>query len=525
MAGDREAAKALADRDEVVDSLCHDIEELTLQQLTVAGITSPRQLRYLVTVIRMLPDLERNGDLAEHVARRAARGLGAELSARSRGLLERMGEVAVHMWRATTDAYAERRAAGWALVDDLDDEMDDLHVSLTVEVVAGTMPLPVAVELALLARFYERFGDHAVNLAKRVAVLAPHRRRAGYRRDRRLDPGRSASAASGDDAEAHQRLGDLDGVEGGALAEVVPAHEQRQHVGRAVGPRIRPTSVGSMPAARRRRRQIRQLDARAPRRATWWPRRARAAPANSATMAREWPVNTGTRTQVQATARSGMSRILRLSSRNFCSSLVSPEPSSTSDPAMDSTLWAMRSGNTRRRGRYGGPVEGQRGRPVDRRPAAARRARRRRPGPSRTPPGRSRPPGGSSPAASCSGLSTGMATMVVQLGLATIPFGIERSVDSLTSGTTRGTSGSMRQADELSTTIAPASANRGASSRDAVAPLEKRAMSMPDGSAVAASSTTSVGDPGRPACARPTAPRRTGGARPRGTRAPPGSPA
>ena len=76
------------------------------------------------------------------------------------------------MWRATTDAYAERQSTGWALVDDLDDEMDDLHVSLTVEVVAGTMPLPVAVELALLARFYERFGDHAVNLAKRVAVLS-----------------------------------------------------------------------------------------------------------------------------------------------------------------------------------------------------------------------------------------------------------------------------------------------------------------------------------------------------------------
>ena len=172
LAGDREAAKNLADRDEVIDLLCQEIEELTLQQLTVAGITSPNQLRYLVTVIRMLPDLERNGDLAEHVARRAARGLGAELSARSRGLIERMGEVAVHMWRATTDAYAERQSTGWALVDDLDDEMDDLHVSLTVEVVAGTMPLPVAVELALLARFYERFGDHAVNLAKRVAVLS-----------------------------------------------------------------------------------------------------------------------------------------------------------------------------------------------------------------------------------------------------------------------------------------------------------------------------------------------------------------
>ncbi|MGA8725887.1 MAG: PhoU domain-containing protein [Acidimicrobiales bacterium] len=174
LAGDREAAKALADRDEeVVDTLYHDIEDLTLQQLTVAGITSPEKLRFLVTVIRMLPDLERNGDLAEHIARRAARGLGGELSARSRGLVERMGEVAVHMWRATTDAYGERLATAAAVVDSLDDEMDDLHVSLTVEVVAGTMPLPVAVELAMVARFYERFGDHAVNLAKRVATLAP----------------------------------------------------------------------------------------------------------------------------------------------------------------------------------------------------------------------------------------------------------------------------------------------------------------------------------------------------------------
>jgi phosphate transport system protein len=173
LSGDREAAKILADRDAVVDELYHDIEELTLEQLTVAGITSPNDLRYLVTVIRMLPDIERNGDLAEHVARRAARGLGTELSARSRGLIERMGEVAIHMWRTTTNAYIGRQPLTASHVDTLDDEMDDLHVSLTMEVVAGTMPLPVAVELAMVARFYERFGDHAVNLAKRVTLLAP----------------------------------------------------------------------------------------------------------------------------------------------------------------------------------------------------------------------------------------------------------------------------------------------------------------------------------------------------------------
>jgi len=56
-------------------------------------------------------------------------------------------------------------------LDDLDDELDDLHVTLTAEVVAGTMSLPVAIELAMVARFYERFGDHAVNLARRMATL------------------------------------------------------------------------------------------------------------------------------------------------------------------------------------------------------------------------------------------------------------------------------------------------------------------------------------------------------------------
>jgi phosphate transport system protein len=39
------------------------------------------------------------------------------------------------------------------------------------EIVAGTMPLPVAIELAMVARFYERFGDHAVSLARRMAAL------------------------------------------------------------------------------------------------------------------------------------------------------------------------------------------------------------------------------------------------------------------------------------------------------------------------------------------------------------------
>ena len=95
------------------------------------------------------------------------------------------------------------------------------------------------------------------------------------------------------------------------------------------------------------------------------------------------------------------------------------------------------------------------------------------------------------PALSCSGLSTGIAAIVVQFGLAMMPFGrTPASRAKLTSETTSGTSGSLRHAEELSTTTAPAAANRGACTRDIVAPAENSAMSRPDGSAVSESSTS-----------------------------------
>jgi phosphate transport system protein len=170
LAGDREAAKVLVNRDEVVDQIINEISTWVQQQL-VHGDTIPAERRELVAILRMLPEIERNGDLAEHIARRAARGLGAEMSARSRGLVERMGEVAATIWHSTAEAFADRSVAVATSIDDLDDELDDLHVTLTAEIVAGTMSLPVAIELAMVARFYERFGDHAVNLARRLAAL------------------------------------------------------------------------------------------------------------------------------------------------------------------------------------------------------------------------------------------------------------------------------------------------------------------------------------------------------------------
>ena len=170
LACDREAAKQLVARDDLVDEQIAAITALTQREL-VSGGTTEAQRRELVSLLRMLPDLDRNGDLAEHIARRAARGLGAEMSPRSRGLVERMGEVASAIWASTADALSDRSVQAASVVDALDDEMDELHVGLTAELATGTMPVPVAIELAMVARFYERFGDHAVNLTRRMAAL------------------------------------------------------------------------------------------------------------------------------------------------------------------------------------------------------------------------------------------------------------------------------------------------------------------------------------------------------------------
>ena len=85
------------------------------------------------------------------------------------------------------------------------------------------------------------------------------------------------------------------------------------------------------------------------------------------------------------------------------------------------------------------------------------------------------------PASACSGWSTGIAAMVVQFGLAMMPLRISASACGLTSLTTSGTSGSRRQAELLSMTVTPASANRGACALEVVAPAEKSAMSRPGG--------------------------------------------
>jgi phosphate transport system protein len=169
--------QAIVDADRVIDELTAEVDDVIWRQIET-GSPSIDELRHFVSVLLILPELERSADLAEHIAQRAVRSLGAEMTPVSRGLVQRMSEVALEMWSAAADAYADR-AARAGVLEKADEELDGLHQRLTHEIGTSGMSNPVTTEVTLVARFYERLGDHAVNLARRIATLPEVR--AGHR--------------------------------------------------------------------------------------------------------------------------------------------------------------------------------------------------------------------------------------------------------------------------------------------------------------------------------------------------------
>jgi phosphate transport system protein len=162
---------AVIEGDRLIDELTFEVEQIVWDQVDTET-PSGDQLRRLIGILQILPELERSADLAEHIAQRAVFNLGAEMSPLSRGIVQRMTEVALEMWKAAADAFGARVPPVINLDED-DEEIDILHERLTGEVARGQMPSAVAAQVTLLARFYERLGDHAVNIASRIANLPP----------------------------------------------------------------------------------------------------------------------------------------------------------------------------------------------------------------------------------------------------------------------------------------------------------------------------------------------------------------
>lgn len=171
LSGDAEAARAVTARDRALDELEADLEQVTerelLTQTPMAG-----DMRYLVSVLRVVPELERSGDLAEHIAQRAVTGLAGRLTPGVRGHLEQMGGICIDLWRRAADAWATRDSEAATRLDKADDRLDELHDQLVADLEEADIALADALQTTLVARFYERLGDHAVHISERVRYLA-----------------------------------------------------------------------------------------------------------------------------------------------------------------------------------------------------------------------------------------------------------------------------------------------------------------------------------------------------------------
>ena len=180
LSGNSDDVQRLAERDRAIDDLYPRIEELADRELVLQQPLAS-DLRFLISVLRVVPELERSHDLVVNIARRASYILSEDLSPRCRGLIEQMGNLASDMWRQAVDCWRERDRSAAEALDDRDDEMDELFASLMAELGSGRMTLPVTMEMTLVARFDARLADHAVNIARRVVYLA------GSARDRPAD--------------------------------------------------------------------------------------------------------------------------------------------------------------------------------------------------------------------------------------------------------------------------------------------------------------------------------------------------
>jgi phosphate transport system protein len=171
--GDLDLAEEVISSDTEIDALRTSAEDqafgLLALQAPVAG-----DLRSVIAAIHSAGDLERMGDLALHVAK-AARRRHPELVLPQEvaPYFAEMGRVALDLAQDARRVILDRNIELAFTMESDDDAMDDLHRHLFTVMMTKDWPHGVApaVDVTLLGRFYERFADHAVAVARRVVFM------------------------------------------------------------------------------------------------------------------------------------------------------------------------------------------------------------------------------------------------------------------------------------------------------------------------------------------------------------------
>ena len=172
---DREGAEYVLRGDAAIDQLSHDVEERALTMLALQAPVAG-DLRNVAAVLKLSPEIERSADLCCNIVKGSRRIYGHVLDPKLRGGIQRMSDQSHREYREAIEAYIAGDAVRAAAIGDMDELLDQMHREFIAQIFEThanrAIDLQVAVQLALIGRFYERLGDHAVNISKRVVYIA-----------------------------------------------------------------------------------------------------------------------------------------------------------------------------------------------------------------------------------------------------------------------------------------------------------------------------------------------------------------
>jgi phosphate transport system protein len=177
---DLSLAETVIAADEHIDALQLQLEERALELLARQQPVAT-DLRVIVTSLRISADLERMGDLARHLAKVARmRYPSSAIPAELRATVLQMGQIAERIVAKAGSVIASRDVETADELETDDDAMDALHRQIFAALLAPEWEhgIETAVDITLCGRYYERFADHAVSVARRIVFLATGERRA-----------------------------------------------------------------------------------------------------------------------------------------------------------------------------------------------------------------------------------------------------------------------------------------------------------------------------------------------------------
>jgi phosphate transport system protein len=169
---DREKAEAVIEADDEIDSINQEIEDAATELIALQAPVAT-DLRMVISAMRIATTMERMGDLAQHVAKTARmRYPDAAIPGQVQEEFREMAQIADRMGAKMAEVLASKDVDLAREIENDDDRMDALHRRV-LDILLGDAPGPVnqAVDVTLLNRYYERYADHVVSVARRVIYL------------------------------------------------------------------------------------------------------------------------------------------------------------------------------------------------------------------------------------------------------------------------------------------------------------------------------------------------------------------